>query len=173
MSAPVWSRAALAGVLVLVALLLQVTVAARLPLPGATPDPVLLAVLGLALRWGPRTGCAVGFGAGLALDLAPPADQAAGRWAMVLCLAGYLAGLARDAAERSALVPMLVAAAAAAGTLLLHAGVGAVLGDARVSWARVAGLLPTAVLYALVLSPFLLSAVLALARRAETGAAGR
>ena len=173
MSAVPWARTVLASVLVLLALLVEVTVVTRLPLPGATPDLVLLAVLGLALRWGPRAGCVVGFGAGLALDVAPPADQAAGRWALVLCLAGYLAGLARDAAERSALVPLLVAAAASAGTLLLHAAIGAVLGDARTSWPLVTGLLPTAVLYTVLLCPFLVSAVLALARRAEPEGARR
>ena len=37
----------------------------------------------------------VGFAAGLALDLAPPADHLAGRWALALVVVGYVAGRAR------------------------------------------------------------------------------
>jgi len=82
--------------MVAVALALQVTLFARLPLPGATPDLVLLVVVGLALSHGPAFGLVLGFAAGLASDLVPPADHEIGRWAFVLTLLGYLAGSARD-----------------------------------------------------------------------------
>ncbi|MDP9417074.1 MAG: rod shape-determining protein MreD, partial [Actinomycetota bacterium] len=103
--------------------------------------------------------------AGLALDLAPPADTTVGRWALVLSLVGYAAGLVRADPERSVVVPLLVATGAATAAMLLFAGVGALLGDPRVRWPLVADLLPTAVLYALVLSPFVVPGVLAIARR--------
>ncbi|HEX6935741.1 MAG TPA: rod shape-determining protein MreD [Actinomycetes bacterium] len=162
-----YTRVAVAAMLVAVALAVQVTLLSRLPLPGATPDLVLLVVVGLALGFGPGFGLGVGFGAGLASDLVPPADHEIGRWAFVLTLIGYLAGLAQAETRRSAFVPLAVVAAAAAGSVLLYAGLGAVMDDANVTWSAVTRLLPTAVLYDVVLSAFAVPAVLALARKAE------
>ena len=159
------SRVALAAALIVSSLVLQLSVLPWLPLPGATPDLLLLSVVALALVDGPLTGAVVGFSAGLALDLAPPADAAIGRWALVLCLVGYVAGLAEDSLDRSALAPLVVVAGAAVASILLYAGLGAMLGDPRVDWVAVVAILPTAVLYDVVLAPFVVSAVLALARR--------
>lgn len=162
-----YARVGLAGVLVLVALALQVTVLARLPLPGATPDLLLLVVVGLALAHGPTFGLVTGFGAGLAADLVPPADNEIGRWAFVLTVVGYLAGLARDDSRRSAFVPLAVVAAAAAGSVLLYAGLGALMDDPSVSWPAVSRLLPSAIAYDVVLSAFVLPAVLSMVSRVE------
>lgn len=162
-----YSRVVVAAALVTVALALQVTFLARLPLPGATPDLVLLVVVGLALSFGPAFGLGVGFGAGLATDLVPPADHEVGRWAFVLTIIGYLAGLAQAETRRSAFVPLAVVAAAGAGSVLLYAGLGALMDDPNVTWPAVTRLLPTAVLYDVVLSAFAVPAVLALTRRAE------
>src|SRR4051794_15350345 len=125
-----FNRILLSTVLVVVALVVQVSVLARLHLPGAVPDLLLLTVLGLALVYGHVGGALVGFGAGLLADLAPPADHAAGRYALVLCVIGYLAGLAKpeNGRLRSATGPMVVVVAAAIGTTLLYAGVGALVG---------------------------------------------
>lgn len=165
------TRVLLAALLVVAALAVQVTMLARLALPGATPDLLLLVVVALALAHGPRFGLTVGFGAGLAADLAPPADHEVGRWALVLTLIGYLAGMARDESRRSAFVPLLVVAAAAAASVLLYGGLGALMDDPNISWPAVRDLLPTAVLYDVVLSAFAVPAVLALASRAEPDAA--
>ena len=89
------NRILLSSSLIVVALVLQVSVLARLHLPGAVPDLLLLTVLGLALVYGHVGGALVGFAAGLLADLAPPADHAAGRYALVLCVIGYLAGLVK------------------------------------------------------------------------------
>jgi rod shape-determining protein MreD len=164
MSAP---RVALTAVLVVVALALQVTFLSRLPLPGATPDLVLLVVVATALSGGPMVGLLTGFAAGLALDLVPPADHEVGRWALVLTVVGYLSGLARAESRRSAFVPLVVVAAAAVGSVLLYAGLGALLDDPNVTWSAVTGLLPTALVYDVVLSAFAVPAVLALSRRVE------
>lgn len=166
-------RTLLAAAVVVTALVLQLSVLSRLPLPGATPDLVLLGVVALALVHGPGFGAGTGFAAGLALDLVPPADHAIGRWAFVLTVVGYLAGFGEDEIERSAFAPFLVVAAAAAGSLLLYAGLGALLGDVRVSWQAVARLLPSSVLYDVVLTPFVVSGVIALARRVEADPANR
>jgi rod shape-determining protein MreD len=164
MSAP---RVALTAVLVVVALALQVTFLSRLPLPGATPDLVLLVVVATALSGGPTVGLLTGFAAGLALDLVPPADHEVGRWAFVLTVVGYLSGLARAESRRSAFVPLVVVAAAAVGSVLLYAGLGALLDDPNVTWSAATRLLPTAVVYDVVLSAFAVPAVLALSRRLE------
>ncbi|GAA1902731.1 rod shape-determining protein MreD [Streptomyces sodiiphilus] len=162
-------RTLLATLLVVVALVLQVSVLARLQLPGAVPDLLLLTVLGLAMVYGPVGGALVGFGAGLLADLAPPADHAVGRYALVLCLVGYVAGLTRPETgrHRSATVPMLVVAAGALSSTLLYAGVGALVGDTAARHVGLVGLLVTATLYDLLLAPFTVPLVMAMARRLE------
>ena len=163
------NRILLSAALVVVALVVQVSVLARLQLPGAVPDLVLLTVVALALVHGHVTGALVGFTAGLLADLAPPADHAAGRYALVLCVVGYLCGLARPENGRlkSAAGPMAVVAAAAVGSTLLYAGVGALVGDTAARHVGLGFLLFTAVLYDLLLAPFTVPLLMAVARRAE------
>ena len=75
MSAPAWSRGAwvvLALVLVILAIA-QVSLVNFLPTPWAVPDLVVVAVLAVAIARGPLIGGLVGAGAGLILDLIPPA----------------------------------------------------------------------------------------------------
>lgn len=164
-----FNRTLLSTALVVIALVVQVSVLARLQLPGAVPDLLLLVVLGLALVYGHVAGALIGFGAGLLTDLAPPADHAAGRYAMVLCIIGYLAGLARPENGRlkSAFVPMAVVVAAAIGSTLLYAGVGALVGDTAARHVGLGSLLFTATVYDLLLAPFTVPLIMALARRTE------
>jgi rod shape-determining protein MreD len=164
-----FNRLLLATALVVVALVVQVSVLARLHLPGAVPDLVLLTVLAFALVYGHVGGALIGFGAGLLSDLAPPADHAAGRYALVLCVVGYLAGLAKPENGRlkSAAGPMLVVVAAAIGSTLLYAGVGALVGDTAARHVGLGSLLFTAALYDLLLAPFVVPGIMWLARRAE------
>ena len=163
------NRILLSSALIVVALVIQVSVLARLHLPGAVPDLLLLTVLGLALVYGHVGGALVGFGAGLLADLAPPADHAAGRYALVLCVVGYLAGLAKPENGRlkSAIGPMIVVVAAAVGSTLLYAGVGALVGDTAARHVGLVGLLVSAALYDLLLAPFVVPGIMALARRAD------
>ncbi|WP_081237948.1 rod shape-determining protein MreD [Streptomyces viridosporus] len=163
------NRILLSSSLIVVALVIQVSVLARLHLPGAVPDLLLLTVLGLALVYGHVGGALVGFAAGLLVDLAPPADHAAGRYALVLCVIGYLAGLVKPESGqvKSATGPMVVVVAAALGSTLLYAGVGALVGDTAARHVGLGGLLFTAALYDLLLAPFVVPGVMALARRAE------
>lgn len=163
------NRILLSVPLVVVALVVQVSVLARLHLPGAVPDLLLLTVLGLAMVYGHVGGALIGFGAGLLADLAPPADHAAGRYALVLCVIGYLAGLVKPETGqiRSATGPMAVVVAAAVGSTLLYAGVGALVGDTAARHVGLTGLLFSAALYDLLLAPFVVPGVMFLARRAD------
>ena len=160
-------RTLLSVALVMAALMVQVSVLARLQLPGATPDLLLLTVLGLALVYGHVGGALVGFGAGLLADLAPPSDHAVGRYALVLCVVGYAAGLTRPESgrHRSATVPMVVVGVAAVVSTLLYAGVGALVGDEAARHVGLGGLLLTATVYDLLLAPFTVPLIMAAARR--------
>ncbi|WP_405447382.1 rod shape-determining protein MreD [Streptomyces erythrochromogenes] len=164
-----FNRILLSATLVVVALVIQVTVLGRLQLPGAVPDLLLLTVVSLALAYGHVSGALIGFGAGLLADLAPPADHAAGRYALVLCVIGYVAGLVRPDGGRfrSAWGPMLTVVAAAIGSTLLYASVGALVGDTAARHVGLTGLVFTATLYDLLLAPFTVPWIMALARKAE------
>jgi rod shape-determining protein MreD len=163
------NRILLSTALVVVALVIQVSVLSRLHLPGAVPDLLLLTVLGLAMVYGHVGGALIGFGAGLLADLAPPADHAAGRYALVLCVIGYLAGLIKPETGqvKSATGPMAVVVAAAIGSTLLYAGVGALVGDTAARHVGLVSLLITAAVYDLLLAPFVVPVIMALARRTD------
>jgi rod shape-determining protein MreD len=85
-------RATGAVLAVSVALVLQTSVFSHFAVQGVVPDLVLLVVVAAALAYGSELGLVLGFGAGLLLDLAPPADHYAGRWALALLVVGYVAG---------------------------------------------------------------------------------
>lgn len=154
-----------------VALMLQLTFVNRLPLPGgesgAGPDLVLLVVVSLALLASPAAGAVTGFFAGLALDLAPPGSYLLGEYALVLCLVGYLCGRIRRVTQASAGLTIVTAMAAAAAGEVLSALLGRVVSDPQVTWAAVRHVLPPAVIYDVVLAPFVLYVVVAAVRWAE------
>ncbi len=158
------TRKLVAGLAVVLALLVQLTIVNGLALPGGgTPDLVLLCVVAIAMTGGPVYGVIVGFGAGLALDLAPPASQLVGQYALVLCLTGYLSGRLRFTLRHSAALALLAAAAMAA----LGEGLSAVLtlglDTPEVTWATVRQVLPPSVLYDAVLGPLILLCAVRLA----------
>lgn len=97
--------------LVLAALILQVSVLPHLSWRGIGPDLCLLVVVGAALARGPQFAMGTGFVAGLLLDLAPPADHVAGRWALALVLVGFVAGFTRTQGQ-----PVLSSVAATTAT---------------------------------------------------------
>jgi rod shape-determining protein MreD len=85
--------------LVALALVLQVSVFPHLAPDGlgygVVPNVCLLVVVAAALVRGPEQAAVLGFVAGVLLDLAPPADHVAGRWALALVVVGYVAGRMR------------------------------------------------------------------------------
>ncbi len=160
-------RILLVGMLLATAAVLQTVVLTRIPFPGATPDLVLLVALPIALVQGPTKGAVVCFAAGLLLDVVPPADGAVGRWALVLCLVGWFTGRAGDSVEGSAWLPLVVVAAGIVASLVGYAVVGWLIGDVRVSVSVAVHAFPAAVFYDVLFSPFVVPAVMALARRFE------
>lgn len=157
--------AAVLSVVVLLALVLQESVLARLPLPGGDPNLLLVLVLAVALVAGASVGMATGFAAGLLADL----DSAHPVGVLALCfgLAGFLAGLLDADSRRSVLRPLLVVAVGAAGTYLGYVGLLALLHRPAAG-----GLpdLPTTVLYDVMLTPFVVPVVAAVARRLDADA---
>jgi rod shape-determining protein MreD len=148
----------LAAVIALTAVVLvQLTIVNGLALPGGgTPDLVLLCVIALGMAGGPAVGVIAGFCAGLALDLAPPASQLVGQYALVLCLVGYGAGRLRFTLRQSALLALAAAAGMAALGEAMAAGLALILDTPDVSWASAARVLPPSVLLDIALSPLTL-----------------
>jgi rod shape-determining protein MreD len=153
-----WLRAALMALLLLTAVLVQLTVLPLLGLPGATPDVVAVTVIALGFVAGPIRGAVAGFAAGVLIDLLPPADGVLGLTAVVLVVVGYLAGLLGQT-ERPPLVSVALTGVLAGGIVLGLALVGGVVADPRVSWERVPGLTLTQGAYALVVAAFVLPLV--------------
>lgn len=147
------------SVLVVLTITLQVSVFSHFSLRGVVPDLALLVVIAAALVRGPDYAALVGFAAGLVLDLAPPADHTAGRWALALVVTGYLAGLVRDDAGRSAMAAVTVVAASAFVGTSVFALSGLALGDPGVTVAAVLPVVAIAVVYDVALTPLVLPAV--------------
>jgi rod shape-determining protein MreD len=158
---------AAAGALVLVALVLLVAVFPHLAWDGIVPNFCLLVVVAAALVRGPGFAATLGFFAGLALDLAPPADHVAGRWALALVIVGYVAGLMRqDTRSSASTVVATVAAASFIGTSV-YALSGVVLGDAVAGGGDLLRVILVALLWDVLLTPLVLPGVMRLLTRLE------
>lgn len=159
------SRAFAAALLVLTAVLLQVTAFNRIPLPRAHPQLLVAVVVSVALVEGPLTGASVGFAAGLVADLL--SEHALGQVALVLALVGYGCGLLRGEEDRSVGVPILAIAVATAGAVLANAGLGLVLGSPGLAAAPLGISAAAGALYAALLAPFVFPVVRGLFRRLD------
>jgi rod shape-determining protein MreD len=156
-------RVLLSPLLLLLAVTAQLAVVNRLPLPGGggTPDLVLLVVAALGVTAGPMTGLLAGFAGGLALDVAPPGGHLAGEYALVFCLVGYACGRTRElvqgaSAERSAITSLTVMALGVAAGEAGKAGLGLMVSDPNMTGPAIKHVLPVAVVYDLLLCPFVL-----------------
>lgn len=164
-------RVGVAAALVVVALVLQVAVFPHLAWEGIVPDFCLLVVVAAALVRGPAFAATLGFFAGLLLDLAPPADHVAGRWALALVLVGYVAGLMRqDTRPSASTVVATVAASSFVGTSV-YALSGVVLGDAVAGFGDVVRIILVALLWDVLLTPLVLPALMRLLTRMEPASA--
>jgi rod shape-determining protein MreD len=153
-------RAAALAALVVLAVVAQVVVFRYVAIDGVVPDLALILVVVAAIDRGPRFAALLGFGAGLLLDLAPPADHVAGRWALALVVVGYLAGRVRHDARSSTLTAVLVVGAASFVGTSLYAFSGVVLGDGGLPAAEMLRIVVTSVLWDLLLAPLLVPVLL-------------
>lgn len=145
-------RALVLVVVLISSLILQVTVLDRLGLPGATPDLVIVVVIGFALVAGPLVGSIAGFSAGLILDLMPPAIGVVGVTAAILAVIGYFAGhIAVDHSRPD----LLMVGTVVGFTLLAVVGVmlvSAFVGSSEIYWLTIPKILLTEAIYSSVLA---------------------
>ncbi len=130
-------RIGLAALFLMIAVTVQTSVLSNIAVAGVTCDLVLIVVIALALSRGPEWGAITGFGGGLLLDVVPPADHTAGRWALALALAGYVAGLIRRETSAGPVGPLGVALTVVFGaalSLLVYCATGSLLHDPSVDW---------------------------------------
>jgi rod shape-determining protein MreD len=160
-------RTLVLAALVTAAVVLQVAAFSYLSYDGVVPNLALLLVVAAALVRGPDFAMVLGFFAGLAIDLAPPADHVAGRWALALVVVGYLAGRVRHDAGTSAVAAVVTVAASSFVGTSVFALSGMVLRDPSVPVAEALQVIPIAVVYDVLLTPFVLPLAMRLLRRIQ------
>jgi len=144
-----WPRTAL---IVLVALVLQVTLLSRFSYEGARPDLMILLAVMAGFRLGPERGAIVGFAAGVSFDIV--LSTPLGLSALVYTIIGYAVGAATAGMVRTSrwAAPVVAAAGSAAG-MLLYALVGAVLGEPTLSGPSLASIVVLVAAVNAVLAP--------------------
>jgi rod shape-determining protein MreD len=114
------------GLLVLLAVVIQISGVQATPILGGTIDLIPLVVAAIAIYAGSIAGATAGFFTGLLLDIA--IGQTMGLTSLVLTAVGYGVGRYRDLRDPAhGLLPIPVAAAATAGYLVAIAGVSFLL----------------------------------------------
>jgi rod shape-determining protein MreD len=160
-------RGAALTALVLLAVVLQVAVFSSFSVAGVVPDLALLVVVAAALVRGPEFAAVLGFLGGLAVDLAPPSDHVAGRWALALVVVGYLAGRVRQDARTSAVAAVVTVAACSFVGNSLFTLSGMLLHDPAVPVSEALRVVPVSVLYDVLVAPLALPLLMALLRRLQ------
>ena len=158
-------RALALTVLLMLAVVLQVSVFSALSFDGVVPNLALLVVVAAALVRGPEFAAVLGFAGGLAIDLAPPTHHVAGRWALALVVVGYLAGRVRHDAGSSAISAVVTVAACSFVGTSLFALSGMLLHDPSIPVAEALKVIPVAVVYDVLDTPFVLPLDMRLFRR--------
>lgn len=161
-------RALVGAVAVLLALVLQVSLFPHLSWQGVVPNLVLLVVVAAALSRGAGHAMVLGFAAGVLLDLAPPADHVAGRWALALVLVAFVASQVRQETRPSTVTVLgTVAVSSFVGTSVFALS-GLVLGEPVGTVPEVLGVIGVAVLWDLLLTPFVLPLTMRALDRTDT-----
>ncbi|MGH3306218.1 MAG: rod shape-determining protein MreD [Nocardioides sp.] len=160
-------RMLVAFVVVSLALVLQVSLFPHFAWQGIVPNLCLLVVVGAALTRGPQFAVVLGFLAGVALDLAPPADHLAGRWALALVVVGYVAGRVRQDVKPTAVAVVATVAASSFIGTSLFAITGMVLQDPFLDVSQLLQVILVAVLWDVLLTPFVLPPVMTMFNRLQ------
>jgi rod shape-determining protein MreD len=150
---------------VVVALVVQVTLFPHLAWHGIVPNLCLLVVVAAALTVEAPFALLLGFAAGLTLDLAPPADHVAGRWALALTVAAFLAARVRQDVKPTALAVVGTVAAASFVATSLFALTGVLLSDPAMSVGGLLEVVLVAVVWDVLLTPFVLPPLMKLFTR--------
>jgi rod shape-determining protein MreD len=150
---------------VVVALVVQVSLFPHVSWHGIVPNLCLLVVVAAALTVEAPFALLLGFAAGLVLDLAPPADHVAGRWALALTVAAFLAARVRQDVRPTALAVVGTVAAASFVATSLFALSGVLLSDPAMSVAGLLEVVLVAVVWDVLLTPFVLPPLMKLFSR--------
>jgi len=150
---------------VVVALVVQVSLFPHLAWHGIVPNLCLLVVVAAALTVEAPFALILGFAAGLTLDLAPPADHLAGRWALALTVAAFLAARVRQDVKPTALAVVGTVAAASFVATSLFALSGVLLSDPAMSVAGLLEVVLVALVWDVLLTPFVLPPLMKLFAR--------
>ena len=114
------------GMLLLLAVVLQLSFFSQLGILGGHPDVVVLGVAAVSYYGGSIAGCGTGFFSGFLLDLASGATM--GVTSLVLTAVGYGVGRFREVRDPShGLLPLAVGAAATGGFVVAFAAVSFML----------------------------------------------
>ena len=154
------TRNALVAAVVLVAVTAQVVVFSLFSVNGVVPNLALIVVVAASIARGQQFGVVVGFFAGLLIDLAPPADHVAGRWALALVVVGILAGRVRTDARNNPLAGLTTVAVCSFVGTSLFALSGLVLDDHALPVGQMVQVIGISVLWDVVLAPLLLPVLL-------------
>ena len=158
-------RAVVAALAIAMALVLQVSLFPHFAWHGIVPNLCLLVVVAAALTINAPSAMLLGFAAGVALDLVPPADHVAGRWALALTVVAFLAARVRQGQKPSALAVVGTVAAASFVASSLFALSGVLLRDPAMSVAGLLEVVLVAVVWDVLLTPFVLPPLMKLFTR--------
>ena len=160
-------RMVVAFLAVCAALVLQVSLFPHLAWQGIVPNLCLLVVVGAALTRGAQFAAVLGFLAGLTLDLAPPVDHVAGRWALALVVVGYVAGRVRQDVKPTAVAVVATVAASSFIGTSVFALTGLLLGDSVTGTTELLQVILVAVVWDVLLTPFVLPPVMKMFQQLE------
>jgi len=158
-------RWVVALVAVVGALVLQVSLFPHVAWQGIVPNLCLLVVVAAAMTVEAPFALLLGFAAGVLLDLAPPADHVAGRWALSLTVVAFLAARLRQDVKPTALAVVGTVAAASFVATSLFALTGIVLSDPAMSVSGLLQVVLVAVVWDVLLTPFVLPPLMKLFTR--------
>ncbi len=159
------SRTGVVGFVIVFAVILQVAVFNLFSVNGVVPNLTLVVVVAAAIARGAQFGAVVGLSAGLLLDLAPPADHVAGRWALAFVLVAILAGRVRADARRSPIAGLATVAICSFIATSVFALSGVVLGDHALPAGEMMQVIGIALLWDIVVAPVVLPGLMALFER--------
>lgn len=159
------ARGVFAVVAVVVSLALQISMLPHVAWQGVVPNLVLLVVVAVALTQSARSAMVLGFAGGLLMDLVPPADHTAGRWALALVLVAWFASSARRGTRPTWLQSVLTAGAASFIATSVFALSGMLLSDPRTDTVEALTVIGAGVGYDLLFATFVVPLVMVCLRR--------